>query len=103
MTTADIRNIAELIALGLIFVAIALTIFRLFRGPTLADRVVALDLLTLLGLGFIGVVAIVTGEFAYIDVAIALALVGFLATTAFARYIYRRGGDREPGEDEPPK
>ena len=79
------------IGLGLMLTSLALTVFRLIRGPSLADRVVALDMLALLGIAIIGVVAVATEEYAYLDVSIALALVGFLATVAFARYIYRHG------------
>jgi multicomponent Na+:H+ antiporter subunit F len=78
-----------LFAYGAMIVSVALTVFRLLRGPTPADRVVALDMLALLGIGFIGIFSISTGEYAFLDVAIALALVGFLATVAFARYVYR--------------
>jgi len=72
-------------------------------GPTLADRVVALDMLALLGIAVIGVVAVKTEEYAYLDVAIALALVGFLATVAFARYIYRYGITPKNGEADTPE
>ena len=78
-----------LFAYGAMIVSFALTVYRLLRGPTPADRVVALDMLALLGIGFIGLFSISTGEYAFLDVAIALALVGFLATVAFARYVYR--------------
>lgn len=77
------------IAYGAMMISFALTMFRLLRGPTLADRVVALDMLALLGIAFIGAFSIATAEYAFLDVAIALALVGFLATVAFARYVYR--------------
>lgn len=77
------------IAYVALVISFALTVLRLLRGPTPADRVVALDMLALLGIGLIGVFSISTGEYAFLDVAIALALVGFLATVAFARYIYR--------------
>ncbi len=77
------------IAMGAIFISFALTVFRLLRGPTLADRVVALDMAALLGIALIGIVALTTREYAYLDVAIALALVSFLATVAFARLIFR--------------
>lgn len=83
------------IAFGTVLIAFALTGFRLVRGPTVADRVVALDTMTLLGIGFVSIVAADTGESAYVDVATALALVGFLSTVAFARYVYRHGV-REP-------
>jgi multicomponent Na+:H+ antiporter subunit F len=82
------------IAQGAILLALGLTLVRLLRGPSLADRVVALDMLTLLGIGLIGVSSVLGREYAYLDVAISLALVGFLATVAFARYIYRH--DRAP-------
>lgn len=78
-----------LFAYGAMIVSFALTVYRLLRGPTPADRVVALDMLALLGIGFIGLFSISTGEYAFLDVAIALALVGFLATVAFARYVYQ--------------
>ena len=50
------------IALAAMLISFALTAYRLLRGPTFADRVVALDMLALLGIGFIGVVAIATRE-----------------------------------------
>lgn len=80
-----------------IMISFALTVYRLLRGPTLADRVVALDMLALLGIGFIGVFSVATKEYAFLDVAIALALVGFLATVAFARYVYRGALDERRG------
>ena len=83
-------EIAIYTALIVLVVAFATTIYRIVVGPTLADRVVALDMMALLGLGFIGAIAVLTEEYAYLDVAIGLALVAFLATVAFARYIYFR-------------
>ena len=88
------------IALGAMLISFGFTIYRLLRGPTFADRVVALDMLALLGIAFIGVVALATEEYAYLDVAIALALVGFLATVAFARYIYRNARNTSPALDD---
>lgn len=88
------------IGLGAMLISFGLTIFRLLRGPTFADRVVALDMLALLGIAFIGAIAVATQEYAYLDVAIALALVGFLATVAFARYIYRSAKRKDPALEE---
>jgi multicomponent Na+:H+ antiporter subunit F len=70
-------------------VAMVITFVRLVRGPTLMDRVVALQLTTSLVAGMIAVFAIATDDAALIDVAIALALVAFLAAVAFARYAER--------------
>lgn len=85
-----LRHAAEL-AMAIQLLAVALTLVRLMRGPTLPDRVLALDLLSVLGIGIICALALYTGVLLYLDIAIALGLVGFLATVAFARYIALRG------------
>ncbi|NJO21641.1 MAG: cation:proton antiporter [Sphingomonadales bacterium] len=74
----------------LLLLAMVLAFIRLARGPSLPDRVVALDLLTVLAVAFCALFAIASGEPAFLDVAIALALVAFLATVAFARFAERR-------------
>jgi len=95
MTPGEAITIASTGALVLLGLALLLTIYRIVVGPTLADRVLALDLLTVLAMGFVGAMAIRTGITLYIDIAIALALLGFLATVAFARYILSRNGEGE--------
>lgn len=77
-------------AFVMVMLAVALAFLRLILGPTLADRVVALDLMTVLIVAFCGLFAISSGERAFLDVAIVLALIGFLATVALARFIERR-------------
>jgi multicomponent Na+:H+ antiporter subunit F len=74
-------------------------IWRLIAGPSLADRVVALDLLTMLLVAFLVVFAMASEIRAYIYAAIALALIGFLATVAFARYIERTKGTGPEGDE----
>ena len=91
------------IACLLLVAAMILAVLRLARGPSLPDRVVALDLLTILAVGFSALFAVAAEEPAFLDVAIALALVAFLATVAFARFAerrqtYREGGAPEEGE-----
>ncbi len=84
----DWVSLASLVLLAL---ALLLSLARIIIGPTLSDRVLALDLLTVVAMGFIGAIAVRTGLTLYLDIAIALALLGFLATLAFARYILSRG------------
>jgi multicomponent Na+:H+ antiporter subunit F len=86
---------AVTIALGLLSLSFLVTVYRVIRGPTLPDRIIALDMLVAVALGFIAVIGIKTGITLYIDVAIALGLVGFLATVAFARFVLSRGRYRE--------
>jgi multicomponent Na+:H+ antiporter subunit F len=66
-------------------------IVRIILGPTLADRILGLDTITVLAVGTIGVFTVRTGLSLYADIAIAVALVGFLSTAAFARYLLSRG------------
>ncbi|MCB1508808.1 MAG: cation:proton antiporter [Hyphomicrobiaceae bacterium] len=84
-------NGAIILALAILSLSFALIIVRIVRGPTLPDRVLALDMLVAVGIGFIAVIAVKTRSFVYLDIAIALGLVGFLATVAFARFILKRG------------
>ncbi len=79
-------------AILLLLVGMLLVIFRLLRGPNLGDRILALDTLTLLAVGFIGALTVRTGLELYLDIAIAIALVGFLSTIALARYLLTRAG-----------
>jgi multicomponent Na+:H+ antiporter subunit F len=88
MTAAEtILSVTGWVALVLLAAAFLLTVWRVVQGPTLPDRVVALDMLVGIVIGFIALIAIRTGFTLYIDIAIALGLVGFLATVAFARFI----------------
>lgn len=74
-----------ILSIGLLFAFI-----RLVIGPRLPDRVIALDLITVLALGFIVVYAVRFNQPNFLDVAIILALITFLGTIAFAFYIERR-------------
>jgi multicomponent Na+:H+ antiporter subunit F len=91
MSAADILDIAANITLAAISLALLLTAWRILVGPTLPDRVVALDLLIGVVIGLIATISLKTGYQTYLDIAIALGLVGFLATVAFARFILNRG------------
>lgn len=90
MTGAEFLDFAVQASLALILIGLAVAFVRLALGPSLADRVVALDMMTVTIISFCGVYAVFTDEPSFLDVAIVLALVGFLATVALARYAERR-------------
>ena len=69
--------------------ALLLAFVRLAMGPSVADRVVALDLIGVLSVGIIILYSVATALPVFLDAAIALALVSFAGTIAFARYIER--------------
>jgi multicomponent Na+:H+ antiporter subunit F len=84
-----LKNVALVFVLPLLGLAMVLAFARLVRGPSLPDRVVALDLMTVLVMGMIAAYGIGAGQPVFLDVAIVLALVSFVATIAFAAYVER--------------
>ncbi len=79
------------LTIGLLIAAVVLCLYRVARGPSLPDRVVGLDLLSSVTVGFIAVYAVVSGEMIYVDAATVLALIAFLGTVAFAYFIEKGG------------
>ena len=82
-------NLAGLTALALLLISMVLVLWRMARGPTAADRVIALDLLSMLVVAFLVTISLHAQETSYLDVAIAYACIAFLGTVALARYISR--------------
>jgi multicomponent Na+:H+ antiporter subunit F len=86
----DILKTAVDISFVMVMLGVAFAFVRLIKGPSLPDRIVALDMMTVLIVSFCGLYAILSEDTAFVDVAIVLALVGFLATVALARFVERR-------------
>lgn len=85
--------LATVIILGALL-ALGLALVRLLKGPAQADRVVALDVVFSSSLALAAAAALVTGRVLFLDVAVGLAVVGFVATIVWARLI-----DKTLGED----
>ncbi|MFY9209530.1 MAG: monovalent cation/H+ antiporter complex subunit F [Aestuariivita sp.] len=85
----------------MVFLTVGFAFLRLVLGPSLPDRVVALDMMTVAIVAFCGLAAIRSGDAAFLDVALALALVGFLATVALARFAERQRLRSEQKEKKP--
>ncbi len=75
------------------FLCALFCLWRIARGPTTADRAVAVDILGILILGFCAVLEIPTGRDWYLDIGIAWALQSFISTLALAKYLEGRGFD----------
>lgn len=97
----DILQTALDVAFVMVMLGVAFAFVRLILGPSLPDRIVALDMMTVLIVSFCGLYAMLSEDVAFVDVAIVLALVGFLATVALARYVERRNTRANPqtGQD----
>ena len=82
-------EIVSQITLGTLGLALIIAFIRLVKGPTLPDRIVAMDLFGMLVVGLIVVLAGRSGVRATLDAAIVIALIGFLGTIAYATYVER--------------
>lgn len=81
----------DYVILPILAASLILVFIRLFKGPEIVDRVVALDLLITMGVGMIAVYSISTGQNTFLDVGLILALIAFLATIAFSYYLEKKG------------
>jgi multicomponent Na+:H+ antiporter subunit F len=99
--------VASRFAIVVLLISILFALVRLIKGPDAADRIVALDLISMLIVAFLATESIYAGETSFLDVAIAYALIAFLGTAALARFLMR-SSQRKPGninkiEDETAK
>jgi multicomponent Na+:H+ antiporter subunit F len=60
---------------------------RFLKGPSIVDRVVSFDLMVTVGIGAIVVYSILTNQATFMDIAMVVALIGFLSTVAFSYYL----------------
>ena len=88
--------VASRFALVVLLISILLALVRLIKGPDAADRIVALDLISMLIVAFLATESVYAGETSFLDVAIAYALIAFLGTAALARFLMR-SSQRKPG------
>jgi len=89
MSPADILNVALVIALISLAAGQVLSMVRLVIGPTSGDRILALDTMVINALGLIIVLGIHQGVKVYFEVALLVAMLGFVSTVALARFILR--------------
>ncbi len=68
----------------------AMCLYRIGRGPTAPDRMVAIDILGTVVVGFVGILTALTGKEYLLNVAIVWALISFVGTLALAKYLGRR-------------
>ena len=81
---------AVYVSFFLLFLGMMFTFLRLLKGPTMPDRVVAIDLFTMFVIGIITIYAFLTGLTIYLNAVFVLAFIAFIGTVAFARYLEKR-------------
>ncbi len=77
------------IALGCVSLALVLTLYRLFKGPSAADRILALDTLVINVIALIVLLGILEETMVYFEAALLLDMVGFVGTVAYAKFLLR--------------
>jgi multicomponent Na+:H+ antiporter subunit F len=93
LAQGDWLGLALQVGLVLLALGVVLSVIRLIRGPHLIDRIVALDLLAGLAIGFSVILALQFRESAYLNIALCLAFIAFMGTVALARYLERTTDD----------
>ncbi len=74
-------------ALYIIILSCVLCLYRIWKGPTGADRIVAIDILGIMIIGLCSILTVSTGRSWYIDIGIAWALQSFISTLALSKYL----------------
>lgn len=77
------------ISFAMLSLSILLTLWRLFRGPDLPDRIMALDTLYIIAVAFLVLLGIHLDSSIYFEAALLIALLGFVGTIAFCKYVLR--------------
>lgn len=94
-----ILTLAAAIAAAILVASLTAVVRRVLGGPSAADRVIGLDMLGLVAICLAGLVAVLAGHPAFLDIALGIALFGFLGAVAFAGLL-ERASTPVPGADE---
>ena len=84
---ATFLNIALYAAFAFLLIGLALSLWRLIQGPTVQDRIVALDLIASITMGFTLVYSVLINNPMYLDIVIILSLISFIGTVAISTYL----------------
>jgi multicomponent Na+:H+ antiporter subunit F len=76
--------------LPVLSISTIIVLIRFLKGPSIADRIVSLDLMVTIGIGAITVYSILVDQSTFLDIAMVVALIGFLSTVAFSYYLEKR-------------
>ena len=86
----SLHNFIMYVILPLLSLSTILVFIRFLKGPGIVDRVVAFDLMVIIGIAAIVIYSILTNQSSFLDIAMVVALIGFLSTVAFAYYLEKR-------------
>jgi multicomponent Na+:H+ antiporter subunit F len=82
-------NTILIISAGFISLALLFSLYRFIKGPSVSDRVVSFDIITISSLALIALIGYISGRSIYIDVALVYGLLSFIGVIIVARYLER--------------
>lgn len=88
-TAAGLLDVALIITFIALVLGQLLSMVRLVLGPTVGDRILALDTMVVNALGLVVVLGIYQGTQIYFEVSLLIAMLGFVSTVALARFVLR--------------
>ncbi len=97
MTAQTLLIIASFVLVGM---SLLMGIMRLVIGPSVVDRIVALDAVVLCAVGFLALLSFVWRTTVYLDLLLVISLLGFLTTVAFVNYLKENGTDAQKNSAE---
>ncbi|MCF6297781.1 MAG: monovalent cation/H+ antiporter complex subunit F [Flavobacteriaceae bacterium] len=83
-------NIVLILAFAMLLLAFGLSFIRMIKGPTVSDRIVAMDLIASITMGFILVYSVLINKAMYFDIVIIISLVSFIGTVAISTYLKQK-------------
>jgi multicomponent Na+:H+ antiporter subunit F len=90
MNNILISDVIIFIAFALLLAALAISLLRLVIGPSINDRIAAMDLIASLTMGFILLYSALVNKALYFDIAIVISLISFIGTVAISTYLKKK-------------
>ena len=87
---STLLNIILLLSFALLLSALGISLLRLIKGPTISDRIVAMDLISSITMGFILAYSVLIKESMYFDIVIMISLISFISTVAISTYLIQK-------------
>ena len=89
MTTASLLDAAILVTSAMVLIALLMNVWRMLKGPSVTDRILALDTLYINSIALIILLGLYNGSSLYFEGALLIAMLGFVSTAALSKYLLR--------------
>lgn len=86
----DLEDYLYFVILPILAISVILIFIRLLKGPSIPDRVVAVDLLVTIGIGLTAIYSILSEHSTFLDIGLLFGLIGFLGTVAYSSYLEKQ-------------